>query len=117
MLKTVSRSLLLAALTLLLAALPMAAADLPAPLGGQSLASAGCNATPSDSVDLVSLLAGSSMSPVEAEKHSPIFLSCSGDACGCYEPTCTSQCGPPPNPCHSACRKEQVQCAIWCCAD
>lgn len=116
MLKAVSRSLMLGALTLLIATLPLAAADLPAPFGGQNLETAGCSTAPSDFVDLASLLADSSMSPVESEKESPIFLSCSGDNCGCYEPSCTEECGPPPNPCHSACRRAQVQCAIACCS-
>ncbi len=45
----------------------------------------------------------------------PIFMSCSGDLCGCFTPPCNEQCEVGDTACMSSCRQEQKRCAICCC--
>lgn len=115
MLKSASRLLMLGVFALVLGVLPLAAAELTAAPHNQGTVLSACNSDSSLTVDLEALLAEPSQSIAEREQNSPLFMTCSGDNCGCYDDNCTEECGPPPNPCHTACRRAQVQCAICCC--
>lgn len=107
--KSVYRLSLLALFAVLVAAPLAAATPAPAP------AAVACAAPAVESLDLDALLADANQTPAEIEGQSPLFLSCSGDNCGCYDPPCSTQCDPGDWPCMNACRREQVQCAICCC--
>ncbi|MDX1996552.1 MAG: hypothetical protein SF066_02445 [Thermoanaerobaculia bacterium] len=111
------KSLSLLALIAVLCLAPLATAETPpsAPVAA-SPEPAACATPDLLTFDLDAVLTGMALTPAQTEAPQAIRLSCSGDLCGCYTPTCTEECGPPPNPCHSACRKAQKDCAIACCA-
>lgn len=93
-------------------ALPLAASAEPALLDCQPAAAQALTL-----LDMAPEL-GQNVSPVvpPETQPAPLKMSCSGDDCGCYEPSCIEECGAGNWPCINPCRRAQIQCAIACCA-
>ncbi len=74
-------------------------------LGGQAL------------VSLVPVPSQSEGSLFGTPAPAPVWLSCSGDNCGCFDPSCPEQCDGEPNynQCVSSCMHGQSRCALCCC--
>lgn len=103
-------------LLLALTVQPLLAADTPTRLGADPETRPACGAPALTAGGLESLLEEPVLTPVDGDQK--LFLGgCSGELCGCYDPPCSEQCPGGGWQCLAACNRQQVQCAIWCCAD
>jgi|CXWL01.1.fsa_nt_gi hypothetical protein len=92
----------------LLLASPLAATELTVP----SVLRSSCG----PQIDLETLLADPLSTLTTGEETQPLFLSCSGDNCDCFAVPCTAQCTTGDLACFQECRRQQLACAICCCA-
>lgn len=110
-----SRVMRLGLFSLILGALPVVAASAPAPLTASLPTISACGTGASVAIDLEGLLEEPALTPADWEVESPLFASCSGENCGCYDPPCTSECDSGDFACIRACTRAQVRCAVCCC--